>query len=161
MDAITEKVMEAKHRGIPNVYDALITDVDNKDTIFHITNNVQSSSILELGTHLQEHPNIMYVQDINKKSMTIDTFFKKHDINPENHNFWNIDIQGAELMALHGASKSLPSAKALYLEVNQNELYKNCALLHDIDEFLSQYHFKRVLTYMTVHGWGDALYIIE
>ena len=29
----------------------------------------------------------------------------------------------------------------------------------DIDEFLAKYHFKRILTNMTKHGWGDALYI--
>ena len=63
-------------------------------------------------------------------------------------------------MALKGASQSLKYAKALYLEVNEKELYKNCALIDELDTFLSTYNFKRVLTKMTVHGWGDALYIL-
>ena len=62
-------------------------------------------------------------------------------------------------MALRGATKSIQYAKAIYLEVNVNELYKNCALIDEIDAFLAQYNFKRVLTNMTHHGWGDALYI--
>ena len=62
-------------------------------------------------------------------------------------------------MALQGATKSLPYAKVLYLEVNEKELYKNCGLIQDIDAFLATYNFKRVLTSMTRHGWGDALYI--
>jgi hypothetical protein len=44
-------------------------------------------------------------------------------------------------------------------EVNEKELYKNCGLIGEIDTFLNIYHFKRVLTNITCHGWGDALYI--
>ena len=33
------------------------------------------------------------------------------------------------------------------------------ALIYEIDLFLSLYNFKRVITNMTHHGWGDALYI--
>jgi hypothetical protein len=64
-------------------------------------------------------------------------------------------------MALKGAQETIKYAKALYLEVNEKELYKNCALIGEIDTFLSQYHFKRVLTNMTQYGWGDALYILQ
>jgi hypothetical protein len=49
----------------------------------------------------------------------------------------------------------------MYLEVNEKELYKDCGLINDVDNFLSQYNFKRVLTKMTTHGWGDALYILD
>ena len=45
------------------------------------------------------------------------------------------------------------------LEVNQTEVYKGCGLISDIDTFLLQYNFKRVLTNITPYGWGDALYI--
>jgi hypothetical protein len=64
-------------------------------------------------------------------------------------------------MALKGAIKSIQYAKVIYLEVNEKELYKNCGLINEIDVFLEQYNFKRVLTHMTQHGWGDALYIIN
>ena len=64
-------------------------------------------------------------------------------------------------MALKGARESIKHAKALYLEVNVNELYKNCGLIHEIDSFLSEYKFKRVLTHITCYGWGDALYILD
>jgi len=43
--------------------------------------------------------------------------------------------------------------------VNEKELYKNCGLIDEIDIFVSIYNFKRVLTLMTPHGWGDAIYI--
>ena len=64
-------------------------------------------------------------------------------------------------MALQGGINSIKHVKALYLEVNERELYKKCGLITDIDNFLSQYNFKRVVTRMTCHGWGDALYILD
>jgi FkbM family methyltransferase len=161
IDAIPSKVTEATNKGIPNVYNAVITDKNDEEIIFNISNNVQSSSVLEFGTHSQEHPGVVYVDKIKQKSITIDTFFERNNIDASKYNFWNFDIQGAELMALKGATNSIKYAKALYLEVNEKELYKNCGLITDIDNFLSQYNFKRVLTNMTIHGWGDALYILD
>ena len=161
IDAILSKVTEAINRNIPNVYNALITDFDDADVIFNVSNNVQSSSVLEFGTHEQEHPEVVYVDKICMKSITVDSFFERNNIDASKYNFWNFDIQGAELMALKGAAKSIQYAKAIYLEVNETELYKNCGLITDIDTFLSQYKFKRVLTNITQHGWGDALYIID
>ena len=117
--------------------------------------------MLELGTHSQEHPDVVYVDKLIQKSITIDTFFERNNLDASKYNFWNFDIQGAELMALKGATKYIKYAKALYLEVNEKELYINCGLMSEIDTFLSQYNFKRVLTNITHYGWGDALYILD
>ena len=161
IDAISSKVTEAINRGIPNIYNAVITDKDDEKIIFNISNNVQSSSVLEFGTHSTEHPDVVYVDKIHTKSITIDTFFERNNIDASKYNFWNFDIQGAELMALKGAIKSIKHAEVLYLEVNEKELYKNCGLINEIDDFLSQFNFKRVLTNMTCWSWGDALYILD
>jgi FkbM family methyltransferase len=161
IDAIPEKVVQAKRRGIPNVYNAVITDTDDEEIIFNISNNGQSSSVLEFGTHSKAYPSIVYVNKIRQKSITIDTFFERNNIDASKYNFWNFDIQGAELLALKGATQSIKYAKAIYLEVNQQELYKKCGLVQEIDTFLSQYNFKRVYTIMTRFGWGDALYVLN
>ena len=161
IDAMEHKVNEAIDRGIPNVYCALVTDKDDEDIFFNVSNNIQSSSILDFGTHSEEHPHVVYIDKILKKSITVDTFFERNNLDASNYNFWNFDIQGAELSALKGATKSIQYAKALYLEVNEKELYKNCALIEEIDAFLANYNFKRILTNFTKHGWGDALYVIQ
>jgi hypothetical protein len=161
IDAIPLKVIQSKNRGIPNVYQAVITDKDDEDVVFNVSNNVQSSSVLEFGTHSQEYPRVVYIDKINLKSITIDTFFERNQIDASKFNFWNFDIQGAEFMALKGATRSIQYAKAIYLEVNVKELYKNCGLITEIDTFLAQYKFKRVLTNITRYGWGDALYVLD
>lgn len=159
IDAMPHKVEEAKKRGMPNVYNAVITDKDNDNIMFNVTNNIMSSSVLELYTHLAEHPHVHLIGKIAATTITLNTFFEKNQINISNLNFWNFDIQGAELMALKGAETHINNADIIYLEVNVKELYKNCAFMSEIDTYLSDYGFKRVITNMTPHGWGDAMYI--
>lgn len=160
VDAMNSKVIEAKKKGIPNVYNAVITDKDDEEVVFNVSNNIQSSSVLDFGTHSAEYPMIVYIGKIKQQSVTIDTFFERNNLDASKCDFWNFDIQGAELMALKGGEKSIKYAKAIYLEVNEKELYKNCGLVKEIDSFLLERNFKRVLTRMTRYGWGDALYII-
>ena len=102
---------------------------------------------------------MVYVDKFQTKSITVDTFFERNNLDASKYTFWNFDIQGAELSALKGSLKSLVHAKVLYLEVNEKELYKGCALIGEIDSFLSQQGFSRHITVMTRHGWGDAIYI--
>lgn len=159
VDAIHTNVMRARERGIPNVYSAVITDKDDDTVTFNISNNVQSSSVFELGTHAQAHPDIVYVDSVEMTTTTVNTFLDSLPMDCTKLNFWNIDIQGAELLALKGASKYLAYVDVLYLEVNSKELYKGCALIHEIDAFLAEYKFSRIVTKMTPHGWGDAIYV--
>lgn len=50
-------------------------------------------------------------------------------------------------------------AKAVYLEVNEKEVYKGCTLLPELDVYLLTNGFQRVLTNMTTcYGW-ETLYI--
>ena len=159
IDGIQDKVNLSKSRGIPNVFKAIISDKDNEIITFYRTNNDQSSSIFEMGTHLTHHPEVFVTSSYKDTTITIDTFFKDNRLNSTKYNFWNFDIQGAELNALKGASETLKNVDVLYLEVSFEEIYKNACLCKEIDEFLESYQFKRVITYMTPYNWGDAVYI--
>jgi hypothetical protein len=93
------------------------------------------------------------------KTVTVDTFLQRNNLDPSKYNVWNIDIQGADLLALKGGVNALKHVNVLYLEVNEKELYEGCPNVKDIDDFVSKYGFTRVLTEMTIHGWGDAIYV--
>ena len=159
IDAIPTKVQQAKHRGIQNIYQAVITDKDDQTVKFNVSNNVQSSSILEFGTHAKHHAHVTYVSSLELQTTTLKSFFAKHALCESKYDFWNFDIQGAELHALRGAGDLLKHVKALYLEVNTEEVYKGCALLSEIDAYVESFGFKRVRTEITPYGWGDALYL--
>jgi len=159
IEAMPHKVEQMKRLGRKNVYQAVISDEDDKSVTFHESNNGQSSSILDMKEHLNEHKGIFYIKHYELKTTTIDRFLEQHHIDPQNLTFWNIDIQGAELLALKGGHKAIEFAKAIYLEVNTKELYEKCAQLNEIDNFFSKKGFSRVAMKMTQYGWGDALYI--
>src|SRR3989344_2899696 len=97
LEALQEKVDEFK--GKTNIYQIVVDEFDNKEVNFNITNNYQSSSILELEEHLIEHPHIHVIEKRKLKTKRIDTLFNEEKINT-NINFVNLDIQGNELSAL-------------------------------------------------------------
>lgn len=71
----------------------------------------------------------------------------------------NLDIQGAELLALKGADDILNNIDYIYTEINIKEIYENCCLLHQVDDYLKSFGFIRIIINITHYGWGDAFYI--
>ena len=159
IDALQDKVDKAVSRGVPNVFQAVMSDKDGEEVTFKRTNNDQSSSILEFGTHAKHYTWCVVTNRIIMKTTTIDVFMKERELDPANYDLWNFDVQGAELKALKGGEASLQHVKALYLEVNTEEVYKECAQIGEIDSYLAPFGFKRVITRLVSEGWGDALYI--
>lgn len=140
------------------IYHVLVDD-EEKDVIFNITNNGQSSSILELGTHKESYPYIFVSEKQQQRTMRLDTFFELNNIDPSKYDFWNLDIQGTELRALKSAEKYLKYVNYIYTEVNTQEVYKGCALLTELDEYLTKHGFMRVgINLVKGAGWGDAVY---
>lgn len=158
IDAIQEKVNSALKRKIPNVYSAVISDTETSCNL-NITNNSQSTSILDLDTHKTEYPQIFVIETRHVKTKTLKTFFQETNLDPTKYNFWNLDIQGVELNALKGAGDLLNNVDAIYTEVNVKHLYKDCALLHEVDQYLASYGFQKVCEVILHSGWGDALYV--
>lgn len=139
----------------------IITGIGNVNDIltFNVANNGQSSSFLEFGTHLEEHPGINFTEKINVPVKRMVDVINEYNININDYNFLNIDIQGYELEAFKGFDNQLYNFDFIYCEVNVKELYIGCPLIEDIDNYLEKFNFKRVLTNITGHGWGDAFYI--
>lgn len=137
----------------------LITDKDNMLYQFNLTNNGQSSSILDLELHKDYHPHIFVTDTVTYKSKRMDSVIDENNINIDDYDFLNLDIQGAELLAMKSFGELISKFKYIYTEVNTNNLYKDCALISEIDNYLQTFGFKRVETFMTDAEWGDALYI--
>lgn len=129
-----------------------------EDVEFNITNNGESSSILELGDHSQIYPHIVNVETVKMRTTTLDKVLQRIGIYLFNYNILNLDIQGAELKALKGIQE-WSHFEAIFTEVNYREMYKGCALIGEVDEFLFSKGFLKVEEVDTGCGWGDALYI--
>lgn len=142
-----------------NSYEALITDKDNIEYTFNISNNKESSSILNMKEHSRYHPEIYYIDNKVIKSTTIDTFYKNNNIDTEKYDMWNICIQGSELLALIGGAKNIGSLRAIYIKIYTSEIYEGCPMVINVDEYLTPFRLKRVLTEISEFKWGYALYI--
>ena len=140
-------------------FNYLVSDVDDKEYKFYVTNNEESSSLLELEEHKKEHPHVHVTDTINLKSKTVDSIMELNKVQTEKYNFINLDIQGAELLAMKGAEKLLSKINYVYSEINTKHLYKDCALIDEIDSFLKSHNFQRVEQKILSHGWGDAFYV--
>lgn len=139
------------------VIQALVSN-EHADATFYVTNNYQSSSLLEMGTHLVVSPDVHVMQHMDLHTVRLDWLAERHDFS--DLNFLNMDLQGAELLALEGMGDLLKQFDYIYTEINVDELYLNCARLPQLDSFLSGWSFQRVETAMAGDaGWGDALYV--
>ena len=159
IDALEEKIINAREKGIPNVFNEVITDKDNDIVMFNKSNNSGSSSILSFKLHTVMYPEIV-ISEIQKiPTITIDSFFEKNHIDCKAINLWNLVIQGAELLALKGGAKSIEYVDVIITKIFVEELYSGCNLVHISDDFFTQHGFKRVLTELTPYGWGEAVYV--
>ena len=156
-------VQEMRHRRDKCKYiEAVISEVDGVDVKFNISSNQgQSSSILELGTHVTLHPGISYVKSFTTKTKTLNTVCSENYIKPGDFNMLNIDLQGAELLALRGLGGDFfEHIQYIELEINNEYVYKDCALVGQLDDFLVPLGFTRRFTYWIKDtAWGEAVYV--
>ena len=157
--SIYSKIESVNESRDERAFNFAISDTDDKLVKLNITNNGQSSSILDLEKHKIHHPSIFVTESVEVRSKRMDTLISENNINILDFDFINLDIQGAELLALKGFGDLIKFTKFIYTEVNTNYLYKGCALVEDIDKYLEKFGFQRVITKMTEYEWGDALYI--
>jgi len=125
----------------------------------HVTSSDQSSSILPLHRHSDYYPTIVETETVVVPGRSLDDLFAELGLAAERFNLLNIDIQGAELQALSGATGLLAHIEGINVEVNFEELYRGCAQVEELDALLEARGFRRVATICPFHkSWGDAFY---
>jgi FkbM family methyltransferase len=128
-----------------------------RDMFVETANKGMSSSFLEPGTHLTMYPHIKFDKKEEVFICKLDDVSFDRDL----YNMINIDVQGFELEVFKGAIETLWAIDIIYTEVNFEDVYKNCCHVEDLDTFLGDFGFKRVLTDGRYGSWGDALYLRE
>lgn len=135
--------------------EALVSDTDEIEVDFWVSSNDKmSSSLLEPGLHLTEHPDVKFdPKPIKIKTKTLDSMcLGKFDLVV-------MDVQGAELKVLSGGVETFKNADALWLEVALGGLYKNDCSINDLSEFLAPFGFYPVYVVIGSTLWGDALFV--
>jgi len=157
------------------VFNEAIYDSEN-EMEFKISNNGQSSSLLELGEHKRFFPTVHYIDKFKLVSKRFDNLISEENINVGDYNFLNVDIQGADLNAIMSFNDHISHMDFIYSEFNTVNVYEGCHLIGEMDEYLKNKGFTRTLTHeyqmdganetITPIGagripghWGDALYV--
>lgn len=155
-ESLCEKMRETFSRTTDIVINATVWSTSNIKMIFNENVNSQSSSLYKLGTHKSSYPEFV---EKNQREVITSTLDSLSQI-PSGISFMNLDIQGAELEALKGATRILQEVLWIYTEVNRGHIYENCPLISEVDEYLKFKGFTRVATRWSIgEDWGDALYV--
>lgn len=148
-----------RHGGKVVIVHAAASDADGTVRL-RVTSMDQSSSILPLAKHKEFYPSIREVSQVEVRGRRLDTLLAEEGLRAEDYNFLNLDIQGAELMALRGAPGLLKGIEAVNTEVNLQELYQGAALLEELEKFMAQLGYGRAAMVTPWHpSWGDAFYV--
>ena len=131
------------------------------------TGSTEPASLLQMKELSRIVQTLSTPRSIEVEAFTLDQFLKEHEIDAREIGLLNLDIQGAELGALKGATKTLAALTAVITEVNVIELYAGGSLEEDIVSFMALRNFQQDYTiYHTLYegeitfpAWGETLFL--
>lgn len=128
---------------------ALLDRVDGLQRTFKISNNMGgvSSSIFDFDEYgdgeksLWPDLQLKMINQIILPTVKLDTLFAANEVKAADYDFWVVDLQGAELLALQGAEQSLEHCRGLYVEVSKVPVYNGGVLWGELSQYLSSKGF--------------------
>jgi len=117
----------------------------------------KSSSLYPPEPSYKQNYWLKFENKIEVKTQTITSFCKEQLI--QKIDFIHMDVQGAELNVLKGAEDKLYSINAIWLEVENVSMYQGQPLRKDIEKFMKQSGFIKVVDTAVYADAGDQLYI--
>ncbi|EDQ35688.1 methyltransferase, FkbM family [Hoeflea phototrophica DFL-43] len=125
---------------------ALVGGVDGGTAEFHLFDNDGSSnSIFKMKRGENERfPQVRETGEVLELPMrTLDAALDDVGIPPETIDVLVLDVQGAELMCLQGAKRTLAAIDYLESEVSVEPVYEGGVLLSELEPWLEEHGFKR------------------
>ena len=123
----------------------------------HLVGNKGCSSLLKAKGRFED----WFQETIKVETITIDTLLEENDFDYADYKLLNLDVQGTELMALEGATKTLNNVNYITTEATwDNPDYHGNVMYEDLRGFLESKGFKeeeRLVNYDD--KWGNFLFI--
>ena len=122
----------------------------------YLVGNKGCSSLLKAKGRFED----WYKKTIKVETITIDTLIKEYDFDYANYDLLNMDVQGAEMLVLEGASKVIDSVNYITTEATWNNPdYIGNVMYDDLKLFLESKGFRE--EEIIDHGpdWGDVLFV--
>lgn len=116
----------------------------------------KSSSLLPPASKEPMHGWIRFNEEITVQTETVDGFCRSQQISAID--FIHMDVQGAEMLVLAGASAMLPSVTSIWLEVAEQPLYKGQKVRGEIESYMKRQGFTLALD-LRREVEGDQFYV--
>jgi len=148
-----------------HAFEYAVSDVDHDNVDFHLyygpdagfmRGNKGCSSLLKAKGRFES----WHQETIQVETITIDTLLTENDFKYSDFQLLNLDVQGAEFLALKGASEVLNHVKYVTTEATwQNPDYVGNVMYDELKSFLESKGF--IETEIINHGpdWGDVLFV--
>ena len=114
---------------------------------FYISNNDSASSSLfnfsqnTLSGKYFSNRVLKMKKNISLSMKKLDTILEDQNISLREYDHWIVDLQGAELLALKGAEKSLQSCKSMSIEVSTVDIYDGGVMWEELRLWLEKKNF--------------------
>lgn len=131
---------------------------------FNVASNplATASSYLPIGDIMARHrPDIHYVRSFTAETITLADLLARHGFQASQFNLLVLDVQGAELDVLKGATRVISNCEFIVSEVSDYELYKGGCTLTDVSAYLDDLGFTPVADNLKGNVGrrvGDVLY---
>ncbi len=143
---------------------ALCDEADREDVEFHVASNLgESSSLLKPARHLDDYPVVHFPEVVKLNCLTADRILNaigtRNPSIPQRLNMLFMDVQGAELRVLKGASRLLANIDYIFTEVGLGGGYEGDVELIDLMHYLKAWGFSLYEMEIGLTGWGNAFFI--
>lgn len=138
------QILQGNIGALPSqqAFQCLITDKDDGEYTFHVSDNGgASSSIFDMALHREMFPEVDYEREVKLRSTTLDSLVREKNIDLKKHKALVLDTQGSEMLVLQGAETTLKSIDYLKIEVADFECYAGGCQAKDVDDFLQKRGF--------------------
>ena len=122
----------------------------------HLVGNKGCSSLLKAKGRFED----WYQKTIKVETITIDTLVEENDFDYADYDLLNLDVQGAEMLALEGATKTLNNVNYISTEATwDNPDYIGNVMYDELKVFLESKGFKEEEIINHGENWGDVLFV--
>jgi FkbM family methyltransferase len=163
--------LRARYAGAADVsvLHAAATDHEGEARLLlHTTDRggTESASLLPMRELARIVPTLDTAGTVDVPARTLDSLLAEEGIDPGDVGLLVLDVQGAELQVLRGATRALESVRAVLTEVALIDLYEGAALEQDLVRELGHRGFQPVdALYYELYdsdrrfpAWGDVLF---
>lgn len=142
------------------VFPVAVSDVDGVATFNVSSNEGQSSSLLQLGSHKELFPEVTMATTIEVPTRRLDSVLAEHHL--ESPDMMIIDVQGAEYLVLQSFPPAvLDKVRLIYAEVSTEAVYESSRPMADVQALLSPrfvtIEFAAINAQIPVHG--NAIFV--